>query len=199
MSDHRLRGVSLSDGHPGLRAALDADVDGGWYAGTSLARAELWPDHRRTRWQLHAGRSMPLAAGWSGELGVTHVHFAGERSYDYGELYAGLLSERWQLRVQASPDYYGRGVRSGYVELNTSIGLPLDLRGLAHIGALAVSRTPGAYASRRTRADLLLGVSRSFDALELQLAWSAAQRGGPYPSTYGARRSGWVASASLRF
>lgn len=200
MSDNRFRGVSLSDGQPDVRAGLGIDLAGGWYAGTSVTRAELWPDHRRPQWLFYGGRSGVWEAGRSWELGATRVHFASAGHYDYSEFYAGLLGPTVQARLYVSPDYFGRGLRSGYLELDGQWSLPLGVRALAHAGALAVSRGTGydVYARRR-RADLRLGLAHSLGEAELQLAWSAAQRGGPYPASYSGRAGGWVLSLSTFF
>jgi uncharacterized protein (TIGR02001 family) len=198
VSDDRFRGLSRSDGQPGLSLALAFDADAGWYAGGSLARAELWPDHRRPQWQAYAGRSRRLSATLAWEGGLSGVHFAGGGGYDYGELYAGLLGERLQGRLYLSPDYFGRDARSAYAEVDGRWPLGRGLHALAHAGLLAVSRNPAD--GRRQRADVLLGGALVQGGVQVQLAWSGAQRGGPYPATaYGGRRSGWSLSLSLYF
>lgn len=198
VSDDRFRGISRSDGRPNLRLALAYDADDGWYAGGSVARTELWPDHWRPQWQAYAGRSLRLSPTLAWEAGVSGVHFAGGRDYDYAELYAGLLGEQLQGRVYVSPDYFGRNARSAYLELEGRWPLGRDdLHLLAHAGLLAVSRS--ASDERKQRADALLGAAWSVERAELRLAWSGAGRGGPYPAAYGARRSGVTLGLSLHF
>ena len=44
-----------------------------------------------------------------------------------------------------------------------------------------------------------LGAGWVMRGLDLQLAWVAARRGGPYPAVYDRPRSAWVAGASFSF
>ena len=200
VSDQRFRGVSVSDGQPELRLGLAFDAADGWYGGTSLGRVALG-ERRRPQWLLYAGRSLPLGAGRSLELGLTHVRHPGDDAYDYGEAFVGWLAERWQARLHVSTDYFGRGAASAYAELNLNWRLPLGLRGLAHVGALAVGHDANPhYPTRRRRTDLRLGLARGVGDGELQLAWAGAQRGGPYPyAGYDDGRGGWVLSAAWHF
>jgi len=203
-SDNRFRGVSLSDNDPDLRAGLAIDDASGWYAGASLSRAELWPGHRPPQWLAYGGRSRRLdGGGLSGltlDLGATYVHFASGSSYDYAELYAGLSSERLAGRVFVSPDYFGRGMKSVYAELEGNLPLPFapGVQAVAHIGAIAVSGGLP-YGMRKQRADGRVGLAWTPGDVAFQLAWVTAGAGGPYPAVYSGRRSGWVASATLFF
>ena len=55
-----------------------------------------------------------------------------------------------------------------------------QFRLLAHVGAIVRVAGDGGGESR-SRADLRLGVGWVMRGLDLQLAWIAASRGGPYP------------------
>jgi uncharacterized protein (TIGR02001 family) len=195
-SDDRFRGLSRSDGDPTVRAALAFDAPDGWYVGGSLGRVALWPEDRRWQASAYGGHSQRLSAALAWELGVNSVHFAGASSYDYTELYGGLLGERVQARLYLSPDYFGRDAKSAYAELNARWPVTDAVQLLGHAGWLAVSHNE--Y-GRKQRADLRLGAAWSLRSMEWQLAWSGAGRGGPYPLAFGGRRSGWSLSLSLFF
>lgn len=195
-SDERFRGMSLSDGHPSLRLAAALDASGGWYGGAALSRTSPWPGHRTPQWTLYGGRSRRWSPTLAWEAGLAAVHFAQASSHSYAEAYAGLLAERWQARLYLSPDYFGRGTRSAYAELNARWPQTEALHLLAHAGVLGVQRN--AY-GRRARADLRLGAAYSFARAELQLAWSGAQRDAPYAVAYDRPRSGWSLSLALFF
>jgi hypothetical protein len=123
-------------------------------------------------------------------------------SYDYTEVYAGLLGQQLQGRLYFSPDYFGRGVRSVYAELDMQWALGRGWRAQAHVGGLAVDEDTGAaygHPQRQARADVRAGVSHPLGDAEVQLYWSAAQHGGPYPTSYGGNASGWVLSLATFF
>lgn len=195
-SDDRFRGLSRSDGDPALRGALAFDAPDGWYAGGALGRVALWPGDRRWQASAYGGHSQRLSAALAWELGANGVHFAGASGYDYAELYAGLLGERVQARLYGSPDYFGRGPRSVYAELNARWPVTGAAQLLGHAGWLAVSRNE--Y-GRRQRADLRLGAAWNLRSMEWQLAWTGAGRGGPYPVAHDGRRSGWSLGLTLFF
>jgi uncharacterized protein (TIGR02001 family) len=197
LSDDRFRGLSRSDGHPSLRAALAYDAAGGWYGGGALGRVALWPGDRRWQATAYGGRSERLSAALAWELGLAAVHFDGATGYDYAELYAGLLGERVQARLSLSPDYFGRGAASAYAELDARWPLTAAVQLQGHAGWLSVSRSP--EYGRRQRADLRLGAAWNLRSMSWQLAWSGAGRGGPYPVAHDGRRSGWSLGLSLFF
>lgn len=197
-SDYRFRGVSLSDSKPTLRVTLNYDAPAGWYAGASATRAELARDERYTQWLPYAGYVMRLDDSRRLEFGASFSHFSGNSGYDYSEAYVGLLADRWSARVYYAPNYFGRQVHTAYAELNAHTLLNPNLRLFGHIGALA----PLAHndtGSAKTRFDLRIGAALALREVDLQLAWVAATRGGPYPAVYGGRRTGLVASASVSF
>jgi uncharacterized protein (TIGR02001 family) len=197
-SDYRFRGVSLSDSKPAWRLTLNHDFVSGAYAGVSATRVELARDDRYSQLLGYAGYVTRAHDGRSLEFGASVSHFTGDASYDYVEAYAGVLAERWGLRLHYSPDYFGRGVRTVYADANAHWPLSPSWRLFAHAGAL----TPlgGRWSDdKRTRADLRLGIGMAARSLDVQLAWVDATRGGPYPAVYSGRRSTWQLSALLAF
>lgn len=201
-TDYRLRGVSLSDGHPDAHLDLAYDHPSGAYAGASATAVELDRGERRAAllgYLGYAQRRDPLGLGF--EAGVFGAHFDASNGYDYAELYAGILGERWNARLSYSPDYFSQGTPTLYAELNGGRELTRPWRVFGHVGALYALDASGLPAgTARTRLDLRLGIAATRDAWELQLAFAAAGRGALYPAAYEAkRRHGWVLSASYFF
>jgi len=194
-SDHRFRGVSLSDGKPDVRLSLAVDAPSGWYGGASATGVEFERGSRQLELLGYAGHVWRVGAGLHWELGVTAAHFSGRTNYDYQEVFAGLLAERWSARVYYSPDYYSAGIPTVYAELNGGLPLQASLRAFGHVGAL--SRLRGS--AQRTRVDLRAGLALARDAWELQLAWHGIDRDGSTPSVYEPPRTGWVLAASYSF
>jgi uncharacterized protein (TIGR02001 family) len=197
-SDYRFRGVTLSDSGPTARVALNYDAANGCYAGASATSVELAQGDRYVQSLGYAGCAMPAGVGRHLEAGLAFLHFSGDSSYDFAEAYAGILAERWGARIHFAPDYFGRNVSTVYAELDTHTLLDEHFRLFAHLGAIVRVAGDGGGASR-SRADVRLGVGWVRRGLDLQLAWNAASRGGPYPAVYDKPRSAWVASASYSF
>jgi len=199
-SDYRFRGVSLSDSKPAWRLTLNHDFVSGAYAGASATRVELAHDDSYSQLVGYAGYVTRSIEGRAVEFGASYSHFTGDSSYDYLEAYAGLLAERWSLRLQFAPDYFGRGVRVAYVDANTHWPLNENLRLFGHAGALIpLSGRSFGPEDRRTRGDLRLGLGITAGLLDVQLAWVEASRGGPYPAVYSGRRGTWQLGALLSF
>lgn len=199
-SDYRFRGVSLSDSKPAWRVTLNHDFISGAYAGASATQVELARDDRYSQLVGYAGYVTRPLDGRSFEFGASFSHFTGDTSYDYLDAYAGLLAQRWGLRVHYAPDYFGRGVQVAYVDANANWPLNANVRLFGHVGALVplAGRSFGPD-DRRTRVDLRLGLGATAGSLDVQLAWVDATRGGPYPAVYAGRRSTWQLSALLSF
>jgi uncharacterized protein (TIGR02001 family) len=198
-SDYRFRGVSLSGEDPTAHLTLSYDHPNGWYAGASLASAQLEPGPRRAAITAYGGWVKHQGAGRALEAGAIWNHFAGAAGYDYGEVFAGFIAERWTARIYFSPDYFGRSVRTMYAELNGAIALTSELRTFAHVGALAPLAGNAADGITRTRYDARVGLGVRVAAFDVQLAWVDTSQGVPYVGTYEQRRSTVVLSASHSF
>ncbi len=199
-SDYRFRGVSLSDSKPAWRVTLNHDFMSGAYAGASATQVELARDDRYSQLVGYAGYVTRPLDGRSFELGASFSHFTGDSSYDYLDAYAGVLAQRWGVRVHYAPDYFGRGVQVAYADANANWPLNANIRVFGHVGALVplAGRSFGPD-DRRTRVDLRLGLGATAGSLDVQLAWVEATRGGPYPAVYAGRRGAWQLSALLSF
>lgn len=200
-TDARERGLSYSDNRPSAQLSLAWDGEVGWYAGTRLAQARF-ERSRGAALQAYGGRVFALRPALDGEAGLVAHAFENASRYDFQEAYAGLLGERWNLRVYYSPDYYGIGQRSVYGEFNLRLPLWPGVQAIGHAGVLRGSGRPPAYVGQRsaTRVDLRAGASwQACASCELQLVWVAASRDGPYTWTDATRRRTAVLSLTTAF
>lgn len=201
-TDARERGMSYSANRPSAQLGLAWDGEAGWYAGAQLAHARF-SQSQGLALQVYGGRVVELAPGLNAETGIAAHAYENRSSYDYQEVYAGLLGERWNLRAYFSPDYYGIGQRSLYAEFNLRWPLARGVAALGHVGLLhgwAGQVSPYAEPRGATRVDVRLGASWQLgSSSELQLAWTAAGRGGPYTWTDATRRRTLVLSLTTAF
>ena len=199
-SDYRFRGVSLSDSRPVGRITLNDDFASGAYAGASATRAQLSRGERYAQLIGYAGYATRRDEGRSLDFGITLSHFAGNSSYDYGEAYAGLLAERWSVRLHYSPNYFGRHVQTAYVDLSARQPISDGVHVFAHAGALVpLAGDIADPQGRRTRTDVRVGAGLSLGRVDLQLAAVGTSRGGPYPAVYDGKRGTWLLSALVSF
>lgn len=199
-SDYRFRGVSLSGGKPSLRLAVNYDAPRGWYAGASATQSQLTPGDRYAQLLGYAGYVMPLPQA-ALDIGVTASTFVGQHRYDFGEASVGLLFRSGALRLNYSPDYFGRHVQTLYLDASGHLPLAGNWRLLAHAGVL-VPLTTLAIALpdvNHARADVRAGVGWTRREVDLTVAWSAASRGGPPPASAAQRHGGWLATAAWFF
>ena len=194
-SDARFRGISLTDERPAARVTLGYDHASGGYAGASLGNVAFEGRGRYPALLGYAGITGAAAAGWRWDAGATYWHVAGMSRYDYAEAYAGVLGERWSARLFVSPDYYGGGARTAYVELDAGWPFAAGWRVAAHVGVLRRIDVGGAGA----RTDGRVSAAVQVGAVELQFAWVGVTTGGPYVASYDQRRSTLVASAAFAF
>jgi hypothetical protein len=128
------------------------------------------------------------------------TRFSAEPSASYGEFFAGLLGSGWSVRLYASPDYYGCGTPSSYVEYDAARTLAPGWRGLLHASALTwLGNAPAGLPP--TCAGLRLRLSWTPGDAQLQLAWDT--RSGrslyPYGTMHEAAHSAWVLSLGYAF
>ena len=197
-SDYRYRGVSLSGSEPSARASVNYDAPERWYAGALLTRAALLPSDTYTQVSGYAGWTTARSDGPAFEIGLDGSHFAGASNYDFGEAYVGVLADRWSARASFSPDYYGQGTRTAYLEANLYPPLDRNLRLFAHVGALVPFGGATGDASK-TRFDASVGVGLALGAWDLHVAATGASAGGPYPAVHSGRRATLVVGAAVFF
>jgi uncharacterized protein (TIGR02001 family) len=176
-SDYLYRGRTLSDGRPALTLNASYDHRSGLYAGGALTAQQTRRDGMEIINRVaYAGYVARPKTGPAWDLGVTNSHVVdyrfGERTFDYSEAYAGLLTDHVSLRVYYAPDYYDSGIRTLYTDLGAAIRPTQDMRLFGHVGALTPvggRRGPGA---RRTRYDFSAGVARRVRSWEFSLSWA---------------------------
>jgi len=177
---------------------VNYDAPERWYAGALVTRAALLPSETYTQVSGYAGWTTSRVDGPGFEIGLDGSHFAGASNYDFGEAYAGVLADRWSARVSLSPDYYGRGTRTAYVEANFYPPLDRNVRLFAHLGALVpLARATGEAA--KTRFDASVGVGLALGPWDLHVTATGASPGGPYPAVYSGRRAALVIGAAVFF
>lgn len=202
-SDARERGLSYSGDRPSAQVGLAWDDRAGWYAGAQLSRSRFEGQRRGARLQAYTGCAFELAPGLDGEVGAIAHAFENLSRYDFQEVYAGLMSERWTLRVYLASDYYGSGQRSLYGEFKLRWPVAAGVQLLGHVGVL---RGQGGQTwlynapHGPTRVDLHAGASWQLGTnFELQLAWVAVSRGGPYTWVDQAHRRSAVLGLTVAF
>ena len=175
-SDYRYRGIDLSRGRPALRLDLAYDHPGGAYGGVSLIgmRDNAYGDIG-VSYIGYAGYVWQPAAGPSWEAGMADTHIHTGANYDFTEVYGGLATRAFTVRIHYAPDYYGSHARTLYSELDASRRLAPMWRAFLHAGTL----TPVSGERRRERYDLRAGLAASLGAYEIQAAWS---RSNPLPA-----------------
>ncbi len=203
-SDYRYRGVSLTDGKPALSLNISYDHDSGFYAGASAFGAS---GGRRnsvrigaTEYLGYVARVSPQTA-W--DLGVTHSEFktnaATHASFGYTEIYAGLIKDHVSAHIHYSPDYFGQGAGTVYVDLDGAFRPARTWRLFGHVGVLTPlggSEGPGGY---RERYDLRAGAAAEFTGGEVQLAWTSTRPDLAYPAGHSQSSDALVIAATFFF
>jgi uncharacterized protein (TIGR02001 family) len=201
-SDYRFRGVSLSDSKPSVRLDANLDTAAGWYVGAAATQAQVAGSDRYAQLLGYGGYAMRIGGGNSLEFGASFSHFLSKNAYDFAEGYAGLLSDRWSLRLSYSPDYFGRHVKTAYLDASGHWPLGEQTRLFGHIGVLTplAGGYPGDTDANKSRADILLGAGLALGDTDLRLGWTMASPGGPFPAPDPHRsRGSWLFSASYSF
>jgi uncharacterized protein (TIGR02001 family) len=121
LSDYRYRGVSLSDNRPAAQLALAYDDASGWYGGALASTVQIGsPTSRELQAVAFGGYASRMPSGLSFEAGGDYSAFTGGQSYNYGEVYVGIASDKVSTRM-----YYARAtsdVGRVYGEVNASEG-----------------------------------------------------------------------------
>jgi hypothetical protein len=192
-TDDRFRGVSIDHEQGDLRLSLSYDHVSGAYAGLSAATVGLG-SLRGSSLLTYAGFSAAAGAGLRWEAGLTQAQISGDSRRDYAEVFAGLFTQRWGLRGAFSPDYYGGGLKTLYLEgeLNGSLGT--FGRVVAHLGSLRSLDGGSAH-----RVDARIGTVFRLGEVGLQLAWTSATGKGRLAVPRGQHRNAIIVSSSYEF
>lgn len=177
-SEARLRGYSLSAGHPVGQLDLSYDDPGGFYgslSGSLVVSSEY--GLRPLGLQENVGYAKRLGTGPTMDVGVINANYSRytgyERSTGYTEVYAGLVGKIFSSHIYVSPNYFHSGTWVAYAEVDAGIRPARKLRLTAHVGTLVPLES--SYASR-VQYDWQIGATREVGPLSFHLALSA---GGP--------------------
>jgi uncharacterized protein (TIGR02001 family) len=184
-SDYQYRGVSLSNGMPALSVNVAYDDASGLYFGASATGEATAHSGAQMLGYVEylgfAGRANPNLT-W--DVGVINQSVNG---YDYGpykvrdtEIFGGLHASRASYYIYFSPNYFGDGVSTLYLEADPALQLARRWRLFGHAGVLTPLGGRGGPDSRREQWDFRAGVAVEFKAGEVQLAWSARLPGADY-------------------
>lgn len=177
-SDYRFRGLSLSHGRPDVRLSVSYDHKSGAYAGLSLIGADDDDQGPRLLGYVdYAGYVLRPKRGPAWEVGATNMHIHGRYSYDFSEVYAGVIGEHLSLRLSYAPHYFGRSWDSLYTDVSGGRRLSPHWRAFAHAGVA----TPLSGPFREARYDLSAGVAVSVRTYEIKLAWTRTNPVPDYP------------------
>lgn len=177
-SEARLRGYSLSAGHPVGQLDLSYDDPSGFYGGLSASLVVSSEYGVRPLGLLeNAGYAKKLRGGPTIDVGVNNSNYSRysgyERSTGYTEIYAGLISRVFSSHVYLSPNYFGSHSWAAYGEVNAGFRPARKLGLTAHVGTLV----PLGYGDRsKVQYDWQIRATREIGPLSLHVALSD---GGP--------------------
>ena len=200
-SEARLRGISLSAGHPLGEFDLSYDDPDGLYG--SLSGSVIFSSEYGLRplgLQESIGYAKRLRGGPTIDVGVINANYSRYTSYDratgYSEVYAGLVGKVLSSHIYLSPNYFHSGAWAAYGEVDAGVSPMRKLHITAHLGTLVPLGS--GYASR-VQYDWQLGASREIGPLTLHLALSD---GGPDRDLYDKRlhrRRAFLVGATFLF
>jgi uncharacterized protein (TIGR02001 family) len=192
VSEDTFRGRSISAGRPaiGLDVAYD-DVRGPYIGAQTKSAVASDGTPRFLSAQAYAGYAQRTASGITFDVGLTHTRFSRFSGYgreaDYSEVYAGLSDGRSSIRINASPDWLGRGNVTAYAEAAHLISLSDDWSLVLHGGLFLWLSENRPASVPKLRPDARLGLSRHFGRVQLEAGWTI---GGPNADRYRGKEHG---------
>jgi len=188
---YRLRGYSISGGHPVATLDLYYDHPSGIYLNAS-GLGELGHDANpeflgyivNIGYARRVGRQLSLDGG---VVRTQFSHYAAGRSAGahYTEIYAGLAGRGLSAHLHYSPDYYRRGASTLYGEIDGALKPAENWQLSAHVGLLGYLDYPGAptirYRPRSVQYDWRIGAARQFGAVSLHADVSGGGPGAASP------------------
>jgi len=202
-SDYRLRGHSISSGDPVAMLDLSYDHPSGLYLNGSVIGVLREGDAALLETVGGIGYAKRLTPTLSLDGGFSRTEYRDayglDYPVDYNEVYVGLYGRNVSGHLYYSPDYYYRGVRTLYGELETSKELTNKLRLSAHGGVLDYVDMPAGWPRPKTQYDWRLAASRQLGPVDFRAALTG---GGPGPDYYEYRahkRTAVVVSATWTF
>lgn len=183
-SDYRLRGYSLTDGHPALSAQVSYDDPSGIYLGLS-GLTELGPHTRFLGAIGNAGYAKRVGKRVTVDAGLLRSQIRGAVSgalgFNYTEVYAGAYVGPVTARVYYSPDYRTAGQAPLYGELEAGFDPAPNWRVSGHAGLLKYLKSSGYYRVGDTHGDWRLSVARQLGKFEAHASLSSSDASSYYP------------------
>lgn len=191
-SEARLRGYSLSAGHPVAQLDLSYDDSGGLYG--NLSGNVVYSREYGLRilgLQENVGYAKQLKGGPVLDVGLINANYSKytgyQKSTGYTEVYAGLIGKVLSSHVYLSPNYFHSDTWTAYGDVSAGIRPLRKLRLSARVGARVPLR--GGYSSV-VNYDWEVAATREAGPLSLHLMVSD---GGPgrdyYEGKWHGRRS----------
>lgn len=178
-SDYRLRGYSLSDGHPVASAQITYDDPSGAYASVS-GLTQIGGERRFLGAIANAGYAKRLNRRVTLDVGVLRSQIRSAYStgsgFEYTEVYAGAYVGPVTGRLYYSPDYRRANSSTLYGELEAGFEPAAKWRVSGHVGLLTYLSSTIFYRSGETHRDWRVSVGRQLGRAELHAALSG---GGP--------------------
>jgi uncharacterized protein (TIGR02001 family) len=197
-SEARLRGYSLSAGHPVGQLDLSYDDPRGFYGSLSggiVVSSEYGV--KPLGLQDNIGYAKRLGNGPSIDVGVINANYSRytgyERSTSYTEVYAGLVGKVFSSHVYLSPNYFHSDAWVAYAEVDAGIGPARKLRVTAHVGTLVPL---GSSYRSRVQYDWQIGATREVGPLSLHATLSGGGRGRDFYEDRWHRRRALVVGAT---
>lgn len=172
MSDDRFRGQTVSHARPALQAGLSYDDLSGLYLGAAAA-GSLVPGQGPAiiANQVYAGFAKRVNGDVSIDLGAVHARYTrlSSRPLAYTEAYLGAHVGAFSSHIRFSPDYFGSGRSTLYIDADFSRRFdPWLVSG--HLGQLARLERSGAPGAPDSATDWRIGVSRPLGRIDVQLS-----------------------------
>lgn len=198
-SDYVFRGVSLTDGRPTAAVEIDYDSPTGWFAGALATETHLYGETRyEPEYVVDVGYAHALGAGLTWEAGATYSIFSDFSIWNYAEVFAGVLGERWNARLYCASDYFGRGRRTYYAEFNYAQPLAAHWRLLGHVGLLQGSKV--SFDPHARTLDASIGVAAKFGNTSFAVKRSLTNHDNYlYPLATASDRGAWTVSLAYSY
>lgn len=200
-TDYVFRGVTYSDGHGAVQAAVDLAFDSGLYAGIWGSSVDLSGGPSRQR-DLEINYYLGFSREWRGNwiVGANVVAYTfpdtrGDVDYDYFEYsLVGNYDDRLWLEYSWSPDLVDSGADTHNLELYAEWPLPAGVMLGAGAGYYDTSELTGiGYGYWQA------GITRAFGMLDFDLRYHDTNRAVPIISTVESADARIVLSAKLPF
>ena len=205
-SQERLRGYSMSAGHPVARLDLSYDDVSGFYAAISGSLAYSHEYHLKPLdLQESVGFTRQLGDGPAIDVGIHNSNYSEYSRYGrpagYTEAYAGLTGKALSGHVYLSPNYFHSRTWRLYGELEGGVQPAKGLLLSAHAGLLVPIATGSYAAATKSKAqyDWRVAAAQDVGRVTMHLDLSG---GGPSDDFYEGRshnRTALVAGASFVF